>query len=264
MMSPMAGDLRANREGYRRWSRVAWAATGVLWALLFFAGPDQVASNTFIDRRSDGSAAPDSLFQYVAEHHAAVGALLIALALANILFVVFAAHIAYRLAPTAKPRWLPAAAVVVAALGTLPLWFADVSTALIWFATATGTASAGYRWISPAHRCAGPLRKSGPRRLRRPCGLPARAQSDTSWLGEVALLGNRCARRGVRWPGDRGADGRAEWAARVYLSATLDGDHQRYRYLVSLAANESRANLIGRQIRGSTDTRFRKPPTARS
>jgi hypothetical protein len=65
MMSPMAGDLRANREGYRRWIRVAWAATGVLWALLFFAGPDQVASNTFIDRRSDGSAAPDSLFQYV-------------------------------------------------------------------------------------------------------------------------------------------------------------------------------------------------------
>jgi hypothetical protein len=98
----MAGDLRANREGYRRWSRVAWAATGVLWALLFFAGPDQVASNTFIDRRSDGSAAPDSLFQYVAEHHAAVGALLIALALANILVVVFAAHIAYRLAPIAK------------------------------------------------------------------------------------------------------------------------------------------------------------------
>jgi len=150
MMSPMAGDLRANREGYRRWIRVAWAATGVVWALLFFAGPDQVASNTFIDRRSDGSAAPDSLFQYVAEHHAAVGALLIALALANILFVVFAAHIAYRLAPTAKPRWLPTAAVVVAALGTLPLWFADISTALIWFATATGAASAGYRWISPA------------------------------------------------------------------------------------------------------------------
>jgi hypothetical protein len=25
MMSPMAGDVRANREGYRRWSRVAWA-----------------------------------------------------------------------------------------------------------------------------------------------------------------------------------------------------------------------------------------------
>jgi len=39
---------------------------------------------------------------------------------------------------------------VVAALGTLPLWFADISTALIWFATATGAASAGYRWISPA------------------------------------------------------------------------------------------------------------------
>jgi len=48
-----------------------------------------------------------------------------------------------------KLRWLRAATVMVAALGTLPLWFADVSTALIWFATATGAASAGYRWISP-------------------------------------------------------------------------------------------------------------------
>lgn len=39
--------------------------------------------------------------------------------------------------------------MLVAALGTLPFWFADVSTALIWIATATGAAPTGYQWISP-------------------------------------------------------------------------------------------------------------------
>ena len=145
----MLGDLEANRDGKRRWSRVAWAATGLLWAFLFFSGADQVASNTFIDRSSDGSAAPDALFRYVAENPTVIGALLITLAVANILFVLFAAHIANWLGPTVKLRWLPATVVMVAALGTLPFWFADVSTALIWIATATGAASAGYQWISP-------------------------------------------------------------------------------------------------------------------
>ena len=139
----MAPVVKRDRRG------VAWAATGVVWAFLFFAGPDQVFSNTFIHRRPDRSAAPDSLFQYVAEHHGAIGALLIALTVANILFVLFAAYLAYRLAPTARPRWLPTAVVVVAALVSVSFWYADLATALIWFA-APGSDPAGYRWISPS------------------------------------------------------------------------------------------------------------------
>jgi hypothetical protein len=130
--------------------RILWAATGIAWTAVFLGGADQVASNTFIDRLPDGTASPDALFRYVASHHTNIGALLVTLAVANVLFVVFGAYLASLLRPSAKPRWLPTVTVDLAAVGTLTFWFADLGTASIWFATARGAAASDYRWISSA------------------------------------------------------------------------------------------------------------------
>ena len=125
-----------------------WAATGIAWALIFLGGADQLASNTFIDRKADGSAAPDALFEYVSSHHGVIGVLLVTLAIANVLFVVFGAYLASRARHSMRRSWLPLVAVVLAALATLPFWFADLGTASIWFATYGGARADGYRWIS--------------------------------------------------------------------------------------------------------------------
>jgi hypothetical protein len=119
------------------------------WAVLFFAGADQVASNTFIARRPDGRDSPDAVFQYVATHHLAIGVLLITLAIANVLLVVFGAYLASLLRASARPSWMPMAAIGLLALGSVPFWFADAGTAAIWFGAADGARADGYRWISP-------------------------------------------------------------------------------------------------------------------